>query len=311
MSHRLAITITIAFAVQLMLNGAVFAASAQPQATSPPHDRAFWRSVIAHKFQLPDNSPLASATIELAGYVDEADPELRDQFGYEIQRHFLHDTDVLSAPDLSNLYDAYLPHVLQGLGEQGTDSVFARSFAMLNLKELAAVDLTRPFLTQSRFDELFAQAELALRFEQDLRGFDEKKGWAHATAHAADLMRVLARNAKLTRTQQTRLIKAVAKRARATQSVFVWGEDARLAGALMLVVHRSDFDSDAFQAWFASLRQEQTQLWQGKFDSQNYVHLRTQANVLSQLAAMIARNDPANFPEKFQTDLGKILAEVN
>ena len=36
-----------------------------------------------------------------------------------------------------------------------------------------------------------------------------------------------------------------------------------------------------------------------------------QANVLTQLAALIARNGPANFPDKLQTDLGKILAEVN
>ena len=301
-------------ALQLLMSAAIaFAAPDKTISTlaAQPHDRAFWRSVIAHKFKLPDNTALAAATLELAAFVNAPDPELRDQFGYEIQQHFLHDSDLLSAQDLNNLYDAYLPHVLRGLGEADTISVFARSFAMLNLKELAAVDLTRTFLTQARFDELFAQAELGLRFEQDLRGFDEKNGWAHATAHAADLMRVLARNAKLTQQQQSRLIRAIELRARSAPAVFVWGEDARLAAALMLVLHRPDFNSDAFQLWFDALRHEQAQLWQGKFNPQNFVHMRTQANVLTQLAALIARNDPADFPKEFQTDLGKILAEVN
>lgn len=237
-------------ALQLLITSATaFAASDRPvnAHASQPHGRAFWRSVMAYNFQLPDNSALAAAALELAAFVDSPDPELRDQLGYEIQRHFLHDTAALSAQDLNALYDAFLPHVLKGLGEQGADSVFARSFAMPNLKELAAVDLTRPFLTQARFDELLGQAELALRFEQDLRGYDEKCGWAHATAHAADLMRALARNAKLTQRQQTRLVNAVAQRARSTPAVFVWGEDARLAGTLMLLLHRPDFDSDTFE----------------------------------------------------------------
>ena len=36
-------------------------------------NRAFWRSVIAQNFQLPDNFLLASATIDLAGYLDAPD----------------------------------------------------------------------------------------------------------------------------------------------------------------------------------------------------------------------------------------------
>ena len=310
MTHRLASSILLI--LQLLIAGNALAVDqSNPVLKQTLHDRTFWRGVIANSYQMPDSTVLASATLELASYVDEPDPEIRDQFGYEIQRHFLHDTAALSANDLNALYDAYLPHVLKGLGEQGTTSVFARSFAMLNLKELAAVDLSRPFLTQARFDDLFGQAELALRFEQDLRGYDDKHGWAHATAHAADLLRVLARNAKLKPAQQSRLISAVAQRARSTSAVFVWGEDARLAGALMLVLHRSDFASDAFQSWFDTLRRDQKQLWQGKFNAQNYFHMRTQANVLTHLSALITRNDPANFPANIQAELSKILAEIN
>jgi hypothetical protein len=33
-----------------------------------------------------------------------------------------------------------------------------------------------------------------LRDERDLRGFDPKKGWMHATAHTADLLAELSRS---------------------------------------------------------------------------------------------------------------------
>ena len=70
-----------------------FAASDNPISAlaSQPPDRAFWRSVIEHKFQLPDISAQPASTLELAAYVGASDPELRDQFGYKIQRHYLHD----------------------------------------------------------------------------------------------------------------------------------------------------------------------------------------------------------------------------
>ena len=165
-------------------------AQAQPQAV---HDRPFWREVIAQKYQVPANQAMPPLAMELAGFVTSIDSELRDNFGYEILANWIHRSGKLSAGDFDALRKAFMPYALAGIGESGTNTVFTRSFALLNLKELAAADLKTPYLTQASFDELFELALTALSTEKDLRGYVPEKGWAHATAHGADLLRILAR----------------------------------------------------------------------------------------------------------------------
>ena len=272
------------------------------------HDRAYWRAVIAQQYQIPANMDAAGLAMELASLVSATDPELRDTFGYEILANWIHRSGKLASYDLDALRQSFLPFALFQLGESGTDSVFARSFALLNLKELAAADLETPFLTQASFDKLFDLAEKSLAAEKDLRGYVPEKGWAHATAHCADLLRVLARNSKLSARQQSRLVAAVATRTRGAEAVFTWGEDARLAAALVSVANRSDFDAGAFDVWFAELIAEHRQLWKGAFKTSAYVHVRTQVNTLTHLAALAARQ-PA-FPLKLREALQATLAKV-
>jgi hypothetical protein len=282
-------------------------ASARPPAAFT-HDRVYWRAVIANQYEVPVNMDAAVLAMELASLVSATDPELRDTFGYEILTNWIHRSGKLSVYDLDTLRRSFLPFALVQLGESGTDSVFTRSFALLNLKELAAADLKTPFLTQASFDELFDLAEKSLALEKDLRGFVPEKGWAHATAHGADLLRILARNSKLSVAQQSRLIVSVVTRARTAATVFTWGEDARLAAALASVAGRSDVDTTAFEVWFAALIAEQKQLWTGAFETTAYVRLRTQVNTLAHLAALAARQ--STFPVKLRDALQATLAKI-
>ncbi|MCY7386977.1 MAG: DUF2785 domain-containing protein [Burkholderiales bacterium] len=272
------------------------------------HDRAYWRAVIAQQYQVPVNMDAAGLAMELASLVSATDPEWRDTFGYEILANWIHRSGKLSIYDLDTLRKSFVAHAMTNLGESGTDSVFTRSFALLNLKELAAADLKTPFLTQASFDGLFDLAEKSLADEKDLRGFVPDKGWAHATAHGADLLRILARNSKLSVAQQSRLIVSVATRARTAATVFAWAEDARLAAALASVAHRGNLDATAFDAWFAALLAEHRQLWTGAFETSAYVRVRMQVNILAHLAALAARQP--TFPVKLREALQATLAKV-
>jgi hypothetical protein len=282
-----------------------------PSQANAGHDRPFWRAVIAQKYQVPAGQAAAPLAMELAAMVASPDPELRDNFGYEILANWIHRSGRLNAEDLDALRKFYVPVALKGLGEREADSVFARSFALLNLKELAAADLKTPYLTQTTFDALFELAVNALSSEKDLRGHVPEKGWAHATAHAADLLRILARNNKFTFAQQTRAIAAIAARIRSAGIVFAWGEDARLAAALASVGIRENLDTAAFDAWFAALIIEHQQLWTGAFDASAYVRVRAQANTLTQLAALMARQPGGAYPAMLRDALHATLAKVN
>ena len=283
-------------------------AQTQPQTV---HDRSFWREVIAQKYQVPAGQATLPLAMELAGFITSTDPELRDRFGYEILANWIHRSGKLSISDFDALRRVFVPHGLVGIGESGTDSAFTRSFALLNLKELAAADLKTPYLTQASFDDLFELAVKALSTEKDLRGYVAGKGWAHATAHGADLLRILARNSKLSVSQQSRLVTVISVRTQTAATIFAWGEDARLAAALASVANRADANIMAFDIWFAALRGEHKQLWKGEFDTAAYVRVRTQVNTLSQLAALVARQNNPAFPVKLRDALHATLAALN
>jgi hypothetical protein len=181
----------------------------------------------------------------------------------------------------------------RGLGDGPGDGIFLRSFSLLALSVLAATDLKTPFLDQRGFDELFELAERSLSRERDLRGYVEGKGWAHATAHGADLLKFLARSDKLRADQQARLVEAVAGRLRSAHQVFVWGEDARLAWALAQLAKRADFDPAPFAAWLARVQAEHAGVWSGPFSVDRYIAERAQLNALSELSADLATDERA------------------
>jgi hypothetical protein len=158
---------------------------------------------------------------------------------------------------------------------------------------LAAEDLKRPFLDAQKFDGLIELAIDELARERDLRGYVPGKGWGHATAHCADLLKFLARSHWLRAQQQARIVDAIAERLRSAGLVFVWGEDARLAAALSAIAGRGDADAAPFVAWFKRLKGEDVALWSGSFDVARYVPVRAQLNSLNAFAADLDL-DPGN-----------------
>jgi hypothetical protein len=56
-----------------------------------------------------------------------------------------------------------------------------------------------------------------------LRGFDEKKGWIHATAHTADLLAELSRNEIFTKNDQAQVLAAIAHRLATADEIYING----------------------------------------------------------------------------------------
>jgi uncharacterized protein DUF2785 len=137
-----------------------------------------------------------------------------------------------------------------------------RSFSALDLSTLAALDNVGPFLTEGEFASVLSDTLAYLEGEKDLRGFDPQKGWMHATAHTADVLKFLGRNPRLKPTDQARILTAVGAKIRAAGLVFVWGENERLARAVESLVLRPDFDRAAFTAWLAAIQEDGKRLWQ-------------------------------------------------
>src|SRR5206468_4220584 len=121
-----------------------------------------------------------------------------------------------------------------------TDSVLRRSFSALDLSLLAALDLERPFLDQGAFDHLLTAALDYLASERDVRSFDPRVGWIHATAHTADLIKFLARNPKLGTVDTARILDAFAAKLAAVREPLTRGETERMARAVLSLAMRQD-----------------------------------------------------------------------
>jgi Protein of unknown function (DUF2785) len=276
------------------------------------HDTNFWKAIAEHNFAVPPNESVGALALEIADLAASTDPLLRDSCGYEIMAAWIYRDNLLTATELEALRGKLLPSMTFHIGESESDTVFRRSFSALYMSILAAQDLKKPFLSTVTFKETLDTALRCYAEEKDLRGYVPAKGWAHATAHVGDLLKFLARNPNLSAEDQTRIVNAVAQRCRTAHFVFIWGEDARMAAALLSVADRKDFNESIFQSWFQALISENKGLWKRpKLDAAEYASVRVQANVLAHLAAKSAMQKDNGAPQRFRDALGEALSKVD
>jgi hypothetical protein len=281
-------------------------------AASGKHDAPFWKSIAEHNFAVPADESAGGLAIEIADLAAETDPTLRDECGYEILVAWIYHRNLLNAEQLKALHGKLLSAMTFHLGESENDTIFRRSFSALYMSILAAEDLRTPFLSAAAFKETLDTALRCYAEEKDLRGYVPKNGWAHATAHVADLLKFLARNPQLSLEDQKRIVIGVSQRCRTAPSVFVWGEDARMAAALLSLVDRKDFQPTIFDDWFNALVAENRHLWkEDKIDIAHYVSVRTGSNVLVQLLAKMVAEKGNDQIHTFQLSLSDVLNKLD
>jgi len=284
---------------------------ALPAAAAPAaRDSGFCQAIVDADYRLPAGESAASLTDELIGLLGSRDPVLRDRYGYEIFAAWIYRDGLLAPAELEAARRRLCDDARTGLGDIGADSVLRRSFSLLDLSVLAAFDLKKPFMSNPAFEETLGAAITALALERDLRGHESGVGWVHATAHAADLLKFLARSPRLTPDGQRRVVAAVRDRLQSAGLVFAWGEDARLAAALLSVLRRPDADPDALRPWLAALPDANRALWSGDFDPVAYATVRAQVNALTQLVAMLGRTESSDRLAAYEHELQETLAAV-
>jgi len=294
-----------------VLIATLFFVSLARSATNDLHDAAFWKAIKENNFAVPAHESAGALALEIPVLAASTDPTLRDGCGYEILAAWVYRNHLLTPEQLESLRSKLLPAMTAHIGESENDTVFGRSFSALYMSILAAQDLRQPFLSDATFKQTLDVALRCYAEEKDLRGYVPIKGWAHATAHVADLLKFLARSPHLSVEDQRRIVNAVAQRGRSAHLVFIWGEDARMAATLLSIVDRKDFDASIFKTWFDSLIGEHNELWKSPtIEQQAYASVRVQTNVLAHLSAKCAaekdQTASANFREALSAALTKL-----
>jgi len=245
------------------------------------HDLAYWRQIAKSKYAVPAGQNAFPLAQELVSLFASPDPELRDDLAYSILYSWIRKPELFTTPELVTLTAECQANLKRGIGERGTNSVLERSFSALGLSLLAKRDAKTPFLSDSQFHSLVDAAVSYLNAEQDLRGYDEKLGWIHATAHTADLLAELGDNPRLTRDEQGRTLSAIAQRLQTAPQVYTQGEQARLALTVLSIMRRPDFEAAAFNTWLDELQSADRSVWTTKpLSSETLAHFQNRTYML-------------------------------
>ncbi|HJQ99254.1 MAG TPA: DUF2785 domain-containing protein [Candidatus Polarisedimenticolaceae bacterium] len=267
-----------------LMTGVVLAADAVP----PPHDEAFWRKLAADKFEVPAGTSAGALLVEASALLGSPDPTLRDGVAYEAAAEWILKKKLLDPAAQKRLLALWTPNLKRGIGETGNDGLLLRSFSALELSLLAARDLQSPYLEPAELKALVDDALAYLAAERDLRGYDEKKGWMHATAHTADLLKFLARNPKVTSADAARILDGIGMKVQGAGIVFAWGEDERLASAVLAVLRRGDLDPAAWTAWLDGLAGASKGLWDAPaFDVRKFATEQNVKHLLARLYVLL------------------------
>jgi imidazolonepropionase-like amidohydrolase len=227
--------------------------TAEASAPAAGHDKAFWRRIAASQFAVPEGSTLAPLLTELTALLGSPDPELRDDIAYSTMAQWVYRQRIVPVDERRRLMREWTAGLRAGIGENGTNSVFRRSFSALALGLLVILDNEAPFLERAEFDQLLAAALSYLQEERDVRGFDPEMGWMHSVAHTADLLKFLGRSRHLQPEQQRTILAGMTAKLRRVESPLVDGEDDRLARAVLSIAARPDFDEAGFAAWLKTM----------------------------------------------------------
>ena len=276
----------------------------------PGHDRSFWSGIAKNRFEVPAGESADALVLELSAFLGSPDPELRDDFAYSIAAAWIYRDRRVSEKVLHELLKAWNANLQVGLGGTGSDTLFLRAFSVLDLSLLAALDNQHPFLDDAEYAALLSAALAYLAGEKDLRAYDPRHGWMHATAHTADLLKFLARSPRLRPADQGRILEAVAAKLRAAGATFTHGENERLAAAVQSLVLRKDFDAAAFARFLAEVAAPGEHLWdQGPLvDPARYAATQNGKDLLRSLYVALVLNKAA--PEPPRPDILKTLEKL-
>jgi len=274
------------------------------------HDRSFWAGIAKNRYEVPPGESAAALVRELSDFLGSPDPELRDDFAYSIAAAWIYRDRRVSEKTLHELLKTWSANLQAGLGGIGSDTLFLRAFSALDLSLLAALDDQRPFLDEAELTGLLSAALAYLAGEKDLRPFDARHGWMHATAHTADLLKFLGRNPRLRAADQGRILEAVAAKLSAAGQTFTHGENERLAAAVQSLVLRKDFDAAAFTRFLAALAEPGAHLWdQGPLvDPVRFAAAQNAKDLLRSLYVGLVLDKAA--PEPPRAEILKTLAKL-
>lgn len=269
------------------------------------HEKSFWRRIPANDYAVPEGESLQALTQELLTYLGSPDPELRDEFTMPILSFWVH-RGLYSPTELRAIITQLTANLHEGLGQAESDAAFLRSFSALFLAELVNYDNKHPFLEKAEVLDLLNKALIYLSAENDMRGYEPVKGWVHPTAHAADLLMVLACNRHVGKADLERILNGISsKLIHADTGIYLYNEDERLVMTVMAALRRDLLDMAFLQTWLSGFVRPNGKTWENAHVSEQ--GQRAYYNVKTFLRSFYILLDKVENPPAVKEELSAAL----
>ncbi len=218
----------------------------------PPagYDLAALNKLEKRHFEIADVQERQTFARNLLACLRVPDATLRDRIAYKAYANWRHNKS-LDATTWQFLESSLLATL--DTSKPDPDGVI-KSFAALVLAEAMKADRAAPYLSEGERQLLLNATTNYLISLRDYRGFDSDVGWRHGVAHAADLLAQLALSPSFGKTEMDRILVAVvAQIVPADTHFYVYGEEERLAMAVVAVASRDVYTADEWNAWLIKI----------------------------------------------------------
>ncbi|WP_442604432.1 DUF2785 domain-containing protein [Paenibacillus sp. KN14-4R] len=215
--------------------------------------------IEANGHQVPsDHNPWELAQLMMK-HIGSQDATLRDKLIYSTMCRWL-SPNVFTTDQMRELLHQSLDkdHLFYKLGENGTNSVFTRTFSVLIIPLVIGEHCKSPFLEK---EDLALTLNCVLHYiehERDIRGYVRGKGWAHAIAHAADAIDELAQVATITKDELSRMLVTIQNKLLNIQEVLLYQEDERLVTAIISILNQLKWSEDEINEWLKGFSEHTT-----------------------------------------------------
>lgn len=207
-------------------------------------------NISKNDFMIPKNESQYEIAKQMLHHIGSVNPYLRDDLIYSTFSKWIKN-GVFRTDELREFLQVCIDdeHLLYGLGETKTDSVFTRAFSVLIIAVILMMHNEKQFIPLEELELVKEKVFLFAKGEHDVRGYVEEKGWAHSVAHLADCLDELAKCNDLNENDIRTILNIISLRAMESQNVFDCEEDERLVTATHTILKRNVLSSEEICDW--------------------------------------------------------------
>jgi len=231
-----------------------------------------------NEFAYPTECSMYECIAAMLRHIGDPEPELRDVLICSAFYVWLGDKKYGIGEELRTILHVLVDgeHLFKGIGENGTDSVFARTFSVLIVGLILNRHQETPFLAEEEFLETKNHVLRYYMEEKDLRGHMEDKGWAHGAAHGADAIDQLAGCKELDAHMVMESLTALRLMLHNGETVFCHEEDERMARPVYRMIKHGKLGETEFERWMEQLCSCEHTVWdmkryKSRINSKNFI----------------------------------------